>query len=165
MRKIERGQQIGDGTPVHVTIPTTNPWVPLRILGLGKQAEERIDADVYLLTDRQPSLLPAPNDSMFLTHSKPATDSLLDDLRSDDGMDWVPQTAWLTKLSIDAAAADLTYDLAVDASGQGEPSRRAAGLEVVSEDAGLATEWALAGFAAVMLVFSLLIGAVSRGRP
>ena len=33
---LERGQQIGDGTPVHITIPTTNPWVPLRILGLGK---------------------------------------------------------------------------------------------------------------------------------
>jgi hypothetical protein len=38
----ERGQQIGDGTPVHVTIPTTNPWVPLRILGLGKQPAEFI---------------------------------------------------------------------------------------------------------------------------
>src|SRR6266540_3094241 len=44
----ERGQQIGDGTPVHITIPTSNPWVPLRILGLGKQAEDRIDADVFL---------------------------------------------------------------------------------------------------------------------
>ena len=31
-----RDQQIGDGTPVHITIPTTNPWVPLRILALGK---------------------------------------------------------------------------------------------------------------------------------
>ena len=34
----ERGQAIGDGTPVHLTIPTDNPWVPLRILGLGKTA-------------------------------------------------------------------------------------------------------------------------------
>src|SRR5262245_34825815 len=32
----ERGQAIGDGTPVHVTIPTPNPWVPIRILSLGK---------------------------------------------------------------------------------------------------------------------------------
>ena len=31
-----RGQAVGDGTPVHVTIPTDNPWVPLRILALGK---------------------------------------------------------------------------------------------------------------------------------
>ncbi len=85
---LERGQQVGDGTPVHITIPTTNPWVPLRILGLGKQAEDRVDADVYLLTDQRPSLLPAPNDDMSLTHSKPATSGLLDDLRSDDGMEW-----------------------------------------------------------------------------
>ena len=27
-----RGQQLGDGTPVHLTIPMENPWVPLRIL-------------------------------------------------------------------------------------------------------------------------------------
>jgi hypothetical protein len=32
----QRGQQVGDGTPVHITIPVPNPWVPLRILGLGK---------------------------------------------------------------------------------------------------------------------------------
>ncbi len=31
-----RGQAIGDGTPVHITIPTANPWVPLRILALGQ---------------------------------------------------------------------------------------------------------------------------------
>src|SRR5215472_13503716 len=31
---LQRGQQIGDGTPVHMTIPVSNPWVPLRILGL-----------------------------------------------------------------------------------------------------------------------------------
>ena len=47
----ERGQQIGDGTPVHLTIPTDEPWVPLRILGLGKVAGETVQADVYLLTD------------------------------------------------------------------------------------------------------------------
>ena len=54
----ERGQQIGDGTPVHVTIPTDNPWVPLRILALGKTGEERVEADVYLLTDRAPGAPP-----------------------------------------------------------------------------------------------------------
>src|SRR5260221_5798970 len=55
-----RGQVVGDGTPVHITIPTDNPWVPLRILGLGKAANEPVNADVYLLTDRSPALLPAP---------------------------------------------------------------------------------------------------------
>ena len=34
-----RGQNVGDGTPVHITIPTDNPWVPLRILALGKTGE------------------------------------------------------------------------------------------------------------------------------
>ena len=47
-------RQVGDGTPVHVTIPTDNPWVPLRILALGKTGAERVEADVYLLTDRPP---------------------------------------------------------------------------------------------------------------
>ena len=30
-----QGVQTGEGTPIHVAIPTPNPWVPLRILGLG----------------------------------------------------------------------------------------------------------------------------------
>lgn len=126
-----RGQAVGDGTPVHITIPTENPWVPLRILALGKSAAERIDADVYLLTDRRPALLPAPtgDNGLGLGHSAPATDSLLDDLRSDKGMGWIPASAWLTKVKIDAAAPQLGFDLAIDASGAGAPSRIMAGLE------------------------------------
>ena len=124
-----RGQSIGDGTPIHVTIPTPNPWVPLRILGLGKAEAERVEADVYLLTDAVPALLPAATgNGMTLAHAAPASDSLLGDLRSDKGMGWVPQTGWLTQLRIDASPSELRYDLAVDASGQGTPSRVAAGL-------------------------------------
>ena len=135
-----RGQSVGDGTPVHVTIPTDNPWVPLRILALGKTAAERVDADVYLLTDRRPALLPVPSgdNGLGLGHSAPATDSLLDDLRSDTGMGWIPSSGWLTKVSIDAAATDLAFDLAIDASGAGAPSRVMAGLDrpgtVIAED-------------------------------
>jgi len=125
----QRGQQIGDGTPVHISIPVSNPWVPLRILGLGKQSTDRIDADVFLLTDQAPALLPGPHPGMSLTHSAAATTGLLDDLRSDTGMDWVPQTSWLTELSFDSAVSDVHYDLAVDASGQRTPSAVAAGLE------------------------------------
>jgi hypothetical protein len=124
-----RGQNIGDGTPVHLTIPTPNPWVPLRILALGKKATDRIDADVYLLTDNHPSFLPYPGaNGMRIDHYAPATTSLLNDLRSDKGMGWVPQSAWLTKIAIDASASQLSYDLAVDARGV-TPSRVAAGLE------------------------------------
>jgi hypothetical protein len=126
----ERGQSIGDGTPVHVTIPTDNPWVPLRILALGKTGEERVDADVYLLNDQKPALLPAPtgDNGLTLLNDEPASDSLLSDLRSDRGMDWVPTSAWLTKLRIDASAAQLGFDLAIDASGAGAPSYVDAGL-------------------------------------
>ena len=131
-----RGQQIGDGTPVHVTIPTANPWVPLRILGLGKSADDRIDADVYLLTDQRPALLPFPfANGMRLDHSAVATTSLLSDLRTDAGMGWVPQSGWLTKIAIDASASQLTYDLAVDAKGT-SPSRVAAGLEAPASMTG-----------------------------
>jgi hypothetical protein len=127
----ERGQVIGDGTPVHITIPTDNPWVPLRILALGKTAAERVEADVYLLTDEAPALLPAPGGStgLALDHSAAASDSLLADLRSDRGMDWVPTSAWLSKVRIDAAATQLGFDLAIDASGAGQPSRVMAGLD------------------------------------
>src|SRR4051812_39823255 len=53
-----QGIEQGQGTPIHVTIPTPDPWVPLRILALGKKATEPINADVCLLTDVRPDLLP-----------------------------------------------------------------------------------------------------------
>jgi hypothetical protein len=125
----ELGQAIGDGTPVHITIPTDNPWVPLRILSLGKAAGEIVEADVFLMTDARPSLLPNPVlAGLRIDHSAAATDELLSDLRSDKGMEWVPQNAWLTRIGIDIDAATLRYDLAVDATGLARPSAVAAGL-------------------------------------
>jgi hypothetical protein len=129
----ERGQGIGDGTPVHLTIPTDNPWVPLRILGLGKQAAETVEADVFLLTDERPAMLPNPSDlltnsGLALDHSAAASDQLLADLRSDKGMEWIPQHAWLSKIRIDVPAATLRYDLAIDVSGRDTPSLRDAGF-------------------------------------
>ena len=123
----ERGQAIGDGTPVHLTIPTDNPWVPLRILALGKQASETVEADVYLLTDDKPAMLPkagafAESDGLILDHSAAASDGLLADLRSDAGMGWVPSDAWLTKVVVDAPADAVDFDLAIDATGAGKPS-------------------------------------------
>jgi len=131
----ERGQQIGDGTPVHITIPTKNPWVPLRILALGKTSAETVQADVYLLTDRAPALLPVPNGSngIRLDASQGASTSLLDDLRSDRGMGWIPQSGWLTKVAVDGTAGKLGYDLAVDASGAGRPSAIDAGLTMPAQ--------------------------------
>jgi len=159
-----KGQNIGDGTPVHITIPTANPWVPLRILGTGKNASDRIEADVYLLTDRKPVLLPAPfANGMQIEHSATASASLLDDLRSDKGMGWVPEMAWLTKIGINASAGQLTYDLAVSANGT-VPSRVAAGLEAPANPTTPASNSsssqpiALMGIAILGLGSLLLIG-------
>jgi Uncharacterized protein conserved in bacteria (DUF2330) len=128
-----RGQAVGDGTPVHITIPTDDPWVPLRILALGKSEAETVEADVYLLTDQRPALLPAPGtafgiEGMELAHSDRASDQLLTDLRSDQGMEWVPENAWLSQVRINSAAPDVRFDLAIDASG-GLPSLVDAGLK------------------------------------
>ncbi|MFP5317828.1 MAG: DUF2330 domain-containing protein [Acidimicrobiia bacterium] len=128
----QRGVALGDGTPIHLTIPTDNPWVPLRILALGRQPAERVSADVFLLTDRRPALLPGDDaPGLRLQSQERASAGLIADLRSDRGMEWVPESSWLTYLQVDAAPGELTYDLAVDASGEDHPSRVAAGLEGV----------------------------------
>jgi hypothetical protein len=174
-RAAEEGLSVGDGTPVHVVIPTTNPWVPLRILGLGAEAEAPVEADVYLLTDLVPALLPRPvspnaasligagggSPGLVLEASQPASPLLLADLRSDKGMDWLPRDGmWLTYLRVDAQAGDLTYDLAVDASGAGQPSPRAAGLPEAapSSDSGMfgTALWIAIGILALLGVAAAL---------
>jgi hypothetical protein len=128
------GQQKGDGTPIHLSIPTQNPWVPLRILTLGRQASETVEADVFLLTDVEPNLLPHAGPTMDLEVSERASDLLIEDLRSDKGMEWIPESGmWLSYLKIDTDADALDHDLAIDASGLGTPSRVAAGLVVPQE--------------------------------
>ena len=168
-----RGQQVGDGTPVHITIPTKNPWVPLRILALGKTGGEAVQADVYLLTDRAPALLPVPNGSngIRLDASETASDSLLSDLRTDRGMDWVPSSGWLTKVAVDGEAAQIGYDLAVDASGAGRPSAVDAGLAMpptapLSTPVDVGRIFLALAFVAMGLIGVTLIGrSHSGGRP
>jgi Uncharacterized protein conserved in bacteria (DUF2330) len=155
---------VGDGIPVHLTIPTDQPWVPLRILGLGRQAGEVVEADVFLLTERMPSLLPqigfpgaAPG--VTLESSGPASEALLNDLRSDRGMEWLPASGmWLNYIRIATPASELDYDLAMNATG-GRPSPLAAGLTVSDSPAAIAGDpavwwpWVLATIgAAIMLV-------------
>jgi hypothetical protein len=133
-----RGQQVGDGTPIQLTIPTSNPWVPLRILGLGHRPAEHIDADVYLLTEGRPALLPRPagpgQAGVSLELSRRASDLLLADLRGDKGMGWIPADGmYLSYLRVNTTAHELTHDLAIDASGRGAPSPVAAGLVAPGE--------------------------------
>ena len=85
------------------------------------------------MTDVRPSLLPNLDlTGLRVDYDQPASDQLLFDLRSDKGMEWVPYSAWLTRIGIDVDPSRLTYDLAVDATGQGYPSVVAAGWSVAS---------------------------------
>jgi hypothetical protein len=170
-RAKEQGLALGEGTPIHVVIPTTNPWVPLRILGLGAPARAPVEADVYLLTDRLPTLLPQPvaaaavqtagHPGLILERDEPASPSLLADLRNDTGMGWLPGSGmWLTYLRVDSPAGALTYDLAVDASGAGHPSPIAAGL--AAPDRGVSGA-AATGISAGVLAGLLLVGGLALG--
>ena len=173
----QKGVSLGDGTPVHITIPTPNPWVPLRILGVGRQPTERIDADVFLLTGNRPALLPGNSaPGLTLARQERASANLMADLRSDKGMDWMPSSMWLSYLKVDALPAQLTYDLAVDATGAGQPSLEATGfvaaaaelppaaLPVGGGGANSGVLWALgaAGFVGLAAVAGGLVLAVRR---
>jgi hypothetical protein len=173
-----RGQRLGDGTPIHLTIPTADPWVPLRILGLGHQATDPIQADVYLLTDRRPAMLPRPvaagGHGVALERSGPASAQLLADLRADKGMDWLPASGmWLSYLRIDSTAGELTHDLAVDAGGHARPSPVAAGLAApvaaggdvqapAPSGSGAWRAWPLVAVGVTVAVAGLVLG--RRGR-
>ncbi|MGH2631129.1 MAG: DUF2330 domain-containing protein [Actinomycetota bacterium] len=162
-----QGVQRGEGTPIHVVIPTPNPWVPLRILGLGRQASEIVQADVFLLTDVAPAMLPqaieptgdANQRGLILQTSERASDSLMRDLRSDSRMGWLPeQNMWLTQVQVNERADLLTHDLAIDASGYNQPDPIAAGLsqpiQPISVDA---FPWvAVAAMAAIACALALL---------
>ncbi|MGI8938845.1 MAG: DUF2330 domain-containing protein [Iamia sp.] len=126
-RAAELGQQAGDGTPIMLTIPTDEPWVPLRILGLGLDADQTIEADVFLLTDDRPQLL-AGGDGLGLDRSEAADELLLSDLRSDEGMEWVPEDMWFTYLPLEASAGDLDYDLAISTDDDAAPDVDDAGI-------------------------------------
>jgi hypothetical protein len=164
-RAAAQGLAEGEGTPVHVVIPTPNPWVPLRILSLGRSPQDLIQADVFLLTDRAPATLPqalapsgAPNQQGIVQErSEQASASLMNDLRSDSRSKWIPNSPmWFTYLRIDTPASTLTHDLAIDASGFGHPDPIAAGyapasVPVPDPNAARSLVWLGAGLALVAL--------------
>jgi uncharacterized protein DUF2330 len=179
-RAAEQGVQEGEGTPIHVVIPTPNPWVPLRILGLGRQPGELVQADVYLLTDIRPATLPqaerpdrgnGDQRGLIQELSEPASSGLLTDLGSDRGMKWIPDDMWLTYIRVNEDAGQLTNDLAIDASGYGQPDPVAAGYArpattTTHEPAILPILWAvLATIVAVFAVAALQRRRAFDGRP
>jgi Uncharacterized protein conserved in bacteria (DUF2330) len=167
-RAAAQGVLEGEGTPVDIVIPTPNPWVPLRILTLGLKPTQTVQADVYLLTDRAPALLPQavrPNGEpdqhgMIRQVSEPASPSLLDDLRSDRRMGWIPSNAWLTYLKIDTPASTLTNDLAIDASGYGHPDPVAAGFAPTTPV--LPATWPISWVGVFAVILLALIAVATR---
>lgn len=160
------GQGNGDGTPIHLTIPTPNPWVPLRILGLGRAPGEIIEADVFLLTENEPTMLPAPSEGVSLDRSEPASEFLLRDLRSDVGMKWLPKEGMhLSYLKIDTPASALNHDLAIDATGTTMPSYVAAGLTEPASPwrPSTAPPWGL--LLGVLVIGVMLVVALGRAAP
>ena len=123
-----RHQTTGDGAPVLITMRTPHPWVPLEVLALDGQI---VHADLYFLTDDPLNIsavaavagqsavgatLPgAPGLQVnFQERMNPA---LYHDLSTDRNMGWVRPDGWLTYLSLDAPAANVTYDLSVTPDG------------------------------------------------
>jgi hypothetical protein len=138
-RAASLGQQSGDGTPIMLTIPTEEPWVPLRILALGLDSLRFVNADVFLLTDQRPNVLVADN-GVEAARSEPASPSLLDDLRSDTHMGWVPDSMWFTYYDVSTPAGELRHDLAVSTHPDTLPSARMAGFSVPASS-GVSDSW------------------------
>ena len=106
----------GQGQTIQFVVKTPGPWIPLRILALGKEATELVDADLFVLTDGPPAVAPVDARMLGMTTraSGWASPTLLHDLRIDQGMAWVPRTAWFTALTLHATAASIGSDLAFD---------------------------------------------------
>ena len=121
---VKRGLVEGQGTVIHFTIPMKAPWIPLRILALGKGPAEVVNADLYVLTDERPSLAAGgtlDEPGIEIRKSEQASEQLLADLRSDRGMKWLPAKGmWFTALRLEAPAKTVAYDLSID--GGGPPS-------------------------------------------
>jgi hypothetical protein len=154
-----RGLIEGQGTTIHFTIPAAAPWIPLRILALGKGGPEVVDADLFVLTDQEPSLTPALWDmpGMTLKAYGPASDSLLQDLRSDKGMKWLPsQGMWFTAISLHTAAKNVIYDLSIDGGGPAALRGPVAG--------SMWTWWAVGAIAVLALVAAVAMWRPARPR-
>ena len=167
-RAADLAQEPGDSTPIMATIPTDDPWVPIRILGLGASGDTQIEADVFVLTPDEPNLL-AGGTGMTLDRSEPATDFLLDDLRSDVGMEWLPAEMWLSYLKLDAPAAELDYDLAISANQEIAANFADTGVSApeatVLDGSRSRAVWPLlAGIGAGALIVALGLPSISRRR-
>lgn len=168
-RAQQLGQNTGDGTPIMLTIPVKEPWVPLHILSLGLDKAAVVDADVFLLTDNQPKLL-AGGSGLSLDRNESASPALLGDLRTDKGMSWVPARMWFTFLRLDIPANRLDYDLAISDQPNAVPRLIDTGITataahpVVAPEPGRAVWPIVAGGIAAVLAFGVVVFGADRRR-
>jgi hypothetical protein len=163
----EDGFVAGDGIPVQITIPTARPWVPLHILHGAAPDTEIIEADVFLLTPERPDLL--YGEGLTIERSERASDLLLDDLRSDENMEWIPEQGWFTYLALETPAENVTYDLSVGVEGLA-PSYVDAGftrfeptpaqLEAFGLELARSSDFVWLGFGAVLVA---VVGGLAGG--
>jgi hypothetical protein len=120
----QRHEIQGDGTPLLITMHLAHPWVPLEVLALDGQ---QVQADLFFLTDmplntsdfaatvgQSPLSEPVGNATGFtVAFQEPMNASLYHDLSTDRNMGWVRSDGWLTELSLDAPAEQVTYDLGI----------------------------------------------------
>jgi hypothetical protein len=160
----------GDGIPIQITVPTERPWVPLHILHGASPDSQVIEADIFLLTPERPDLL--YGEGLSVERSEKANRLLLDDLRSDERMEWVPESGWLTYLSLNTAAENLVYDLSVGV-GEAGPSYVDAGFTRFEpspeqlDDLGLQPArswWADVSVVLVVALIGGVVGAVTTRR-
>jgi hypothetical protein len=133
--------------------------VPLHILSLGLDKARVVDADVFLLTDNQPKLL-AGGTGLSLDRNEQAPTPLLDDLRSDKGMGWVPQQMWFTYLRLAVPAGQLDYDLAISDQPTAVPRLIDTGISAAAARTVTAPD---RGWAVWPLVLALVAGALTFG--
>jgi hypothetical protein len=115
-------QNVGDGSPVLITMHTPHLWVPLEILANGVQ---QVNADVFMLTQGQvftSDLAALDGESpagglvphaagMSIPFQERVNPGLFRDLSSDKNMGWVRPDGWLTYLALNAPATTVEYDL------------------------------------------------------
>lgn len=138
-----RGQFVGDGAPVLITMHTPHLWVPLEVLA---NENDKVAADLYLLTDSRPvihnlgsvfgeptagSTLPgAPG--FTVKFQEPMNQRLFTDLSTDRNMSWVRPDGWLTYLALDAPGGTVTYDMSVTRAGVMRLASMGAGPDAVN---------------------------------
>lgn len=114
-RAVEQDLRAGDGTPVRFEFADQDTaWIPVKVLGFDKPAEERVQADLFLLTDGAPAILGGLVEGTEVTFQQSyGPDSpLVIDLHDDERADWIPDQFTLTAIDVDTPVSQLDFDIA-----------------------------------------------------